>query len=205
MIAALAARLAPLGLEVLGVAPEGAGSVVLIGPDDRRFWLVFRASPEARDGAPDPLDRWSKRVIGGLAATFGGRAVFPSDGPPWPAFTRWALDSGRCRVSPVGMLVHDKAGLWVSFRGALIVPERLAARVNARAPCDDCPARPCLSACPAGALGPGGLDAAACHRWLDQGGDCMARGCAARRACPAGRLRGRVEAQSAFHMKAFHP
>ena len=32
------------------------------------MWEVFSGSPEASDGRPDPLDRWSRRVIGNLAA-----------------------------------------------------------------------------------------------------------------------------------------
>ena len=54
-------------------------------------------------------------------------------------------------------------------------------------------------------LGAGGYDVAGCHAYLDTapGADCLDRGCAVRRACPVGAaLRG--EAQSAFHMAAFH-
>ncbi len=201
----LEARLAAEGLALLGLTREGGGSVALLGPQEPGFWQRFTAAPEYSDGAADPLDRYSKRVIGGLARDLGARAVFPSDGPPYPPFLRWAQASGRCHISPVGLLVHDRAGLWLSFRGALILPEPVAAPPPPPSPCETC-ARPCLSACPAGAMGPAPYDLAACHAWLDrpEGADCMAAGCAVRRACPAGAGYGRLDAQSAFHMKAFH-
>ena len=91
-------------LELLGAAPDGGGSVLLLGPREPGFWPAFTASPEYADGNPDPIDRWSKRVIGALARRWQGRAVFPSDGPPYPPFIRWALASGRVWQSPAGLL-----------------------------------------------------------------------------------------------------
>ena len=41
-------------------APEGTGTLILLGPHEPRFWTAFAESPEYRDGAPDPLDRWSR-------------------------------------------------------------------------------------------------------------------------------------------------
>jgi epoxyqueuosine reductase len=203
---------APEGLAVLGGihpaqddgVPGNWGTVLLLGPDGPGFWRRFRSSAEMADRLPDPLDRWSRRVIGGLAARFGGEGLFPFGGPPWLPFTAWARRSGRAWDSPVGLLVHCEAGLFVSYRGALALPERLALPAAGSRPCDAC-AAPCLSACPAGALDGAGYDVPACHAWLDgvAGADCRGRGCAVRRACPVGAER-RPAAQSAFHMAAFH-
>lgn len=194
------------GLAVAGWAPEGQGTAVLLAPEGARFWQVLTASGEWQDGAADPVDRWSRRVIGAVAAEWGGRAVFPSDGPPWPPFQAWAVASGRAWVSPVGMLVHDRMGLWTSFRGAVLLDAPCPPVPATAPPCAACPGQPCRSACPVGALGPGGYDLAACHGWLDTAGgaDCMAAGCRARRACPAGDAYGRLPAQSAYHMRQFH-
>lgn len=192
-------------LAVLGLTHDGAESIVLLGPG-AGFWPAFTTSPEFADAAPDPMDRWSKRVIGALAAAWGGVALFPSDGPPWPPFIAWALASGRAWASPVGLLCHDTQGLWLSFRGAVRLPGRLEANPG-RSPCDTCKESPCRTACPAGALTPSGYDVSLCHAFLDTaaGTDCLNRGCAVRRACPVSARYGREEDQSRFHMRAFHP
>ncbi len=218
----MAARLAEIeaaaaahGLQLFGgfhpeaedSAPPATGTLVLLGPaEGGAMWHRFTASPEWQDGAPDPLDRWSRRVIGAIAARLGAIALFPSDGPPYPPFLAWARRTGRAWFSPVGMLVHESAGLMVSFRGALALPDRLALpRPQIASPCDACAGRPCLSACPVGALGPDRYDVAACcgHLATAADGACMRRGCAARRACPLSAPHIRPEEQSAHHMKAF--
>ncbi len=183
--------------------PEGQGTLFLIGPGPD-FWPAFAASPERRDGAADPLDRWSGRVIGGLADRLGARALFPFGGPPYQSFLAWARRSGRAWPSPVGMLVQADAGLFVSYRGALAFAARLPVPAPAVLPCPAC-AAPCLTACPVGALTGAGYDVPRCHAHLDtpEGADYLDGGCLVRRACPVGaHLRSRE--QSAFHMAAFH-
>lgn len=204
-IAGLAAR---EGLLVMGGVQEGDSTLILLGPA-RDFWQVFRAAPEYRDGRPDPIDRWSERVIGALAAKLDARPLFPFGGPPYQPFLKWALASGRAWSSPVGMLVHDTAGLMVSYRGALRFARHIALPpVPDAPPCAGCADQPCLTACPVDALSAGrGYDTAACHAFLDSGAgaDCMMQGCAARRACPVSRAFGRDPEQSALHMRSFHP
>ena len=204
-IARLARAAEPHGLIVMGALHEAGRTLVLLGAG-RGFWPVFTASPEYRDGAADPIDRWSRRVIGDIAP--GLQTVFPFGGPPYAPFLTWARASGAAWDSPVGMLVHAEAGLMVSYRGAVVFEVELPLPARpATAPCVTCD-RPCLTACPVKALGgPGGYDVAACHAFLDTeaGQDCLTQGCRARRACPVSRSFGRDPAQSAFHMKAFHP
>lgn len=190
-------------------APEGCATLLMLGPaPGAAFWGRFRASDEYRDGAPDPLDRWSRRVLAALATAFGGVSLLPSDGPPYPPFIAWAIRTGRAWASPVGLLVHDRAGLMMSFRGALALPVRLTLPPPPQdRPCETCAEKPCLTTCPVGALGTGGYDVAACRAFLatPAGSDCMGRGCAVRRACPVSAGQARPEAQSAFHMRAFNP
>ncbi len=187
--------------------PEGTETLVLLGPDEPGFWDHVRRGPEFQDGRADPLDRWSRRVISEMARELDAVALFPFGGPPYRPFVAWALRSGRAWQSPVSLLVHDRAGLMVSYRGALAFPVRLDLPPVPPRPCDTCEGRPCLTACPAGALTDTGYDLAACHGYLDTGPGrgCMDGGCAVRLACPVARRYGRDPAQSAFHMKAFHP
>ncbi len=201
------------GLAVMGVVPQGAApmpedlrSLVLLGPQGAAFWDGFTQSPEYRDGQPDPIDRWSTRIIGAMAESMGAQALFPFGTTPPHPFITWALASGRAFVSPVHLLVHDEAGLWVSYRGALGLREALAAPPPAQSPCIECD-KPCLTACPSSALTGAGYDLAACHAFLDrlEGASCLSGGCAVRAACPLSRSHGRVPAQSAHHMRYFHP
>lgn len=192
-------------LEEVGALHDAGDTIYLLAPDAKGFWPAFTRSPEYADGAPDPLDRYSKRLIGSLAEVLGGRAVFPSDGPPYPPFIAWALESGHAWASPVGFLVGDRQGLWLSFRGALRVSGERDLPGRGGNPCESCDGQPCRKACPVGAVSGGSYDVQTCRDWLDEGGDCMQTGCAVRRACPVSRRYGRLQAQSAFHMRAFHP
>ncbi len=182
--------------------PLQTGTLLLVGPDEPRFWDIFTQSSHYHDGQPDPLDRWSKSVLDPIAKGFGGHAVYPSDGPPYHPFYTWALRTGRSWASPIGFLVHDQAGLFASYRGALLLPWVMEADAGKR-PCDGCPDQPCKTACPVDAF-VGGYDVAACksHLLSAAGRDCLSTGCAARRACPVGQGR-RLPAQAAFHMEAF--
>lgn len=185
--------------------PQGTRTVLLLGPREPGFWARFTAGPEWQDGRPDPMDRWSRRVIGRIACEIGAKALFPFGGPPHMPFYRWALRSGRAHASPIRLLVHDAAGLMVSYRGALALKEALDLPRPPPPPCVGCP-RPCLTACPAGALSDEGYDLPRCHGWLDTaaGADCLTHGCAARRACPRSQAYARVADQSAYHMGQFH-
>ena len=191
----------PQGLLSLGDCPDGADTITLIGPEEPRFWDIFTASPEYLDGAPDPLDRWSQRVLKRVANDLEAEALFPFGGPPYAPFFTWAVQSGRFWASPIGFLVHDQYGLFVSFRGALRRKGK-AKPFTSEKPCTTC-AQPCATACPVGAFDDG-YDVAACraHVMSEAGLDCRSSGCLARRACPVGQG-NRLPAQAAFHMEAF--
>ncbi|MEO5620217.1 MAG: ferredoxin [Cypionkella sp.] len=184
--------------------PAGTRSVLLLGPAAQGYWPHVTSQPEWLDGAADPIDRWSRRVIGGMACALGAKARFPFGGPPYHPFYQWALRTGRIWESPVRLLVQAEHGLMVSFRGALALKELVEVPQAVR-PCESCPA-PCLTACPVGALGAAGYDLPACHAFLDSaaGGDCMNSGCAVRRACPLPLGRARLAEHSAYHMGIFH-
>lgn len=203
-------------LEILGHVPvspadglaQAEGTLALLGPAEPGYWAHLAAQPEWRDGAPDPVDRWSRRVITRIAGEIGATAVFPFGGPPWHPFFTWALRSGRTWQSPVRLLVHDRQGLMVSFRGAVLLAGAPApAAETSRTPCQTCADRPCLAACPAGALSGAGYDVPACHAYLDSpaGKSCLDEGCAVRRACPVSQAYGRLAMQSSYHMRQFHP
>lgn len=182
-------------------------SVVLVGNAGPAMWREFAASPEMQDGADDPLDRWSTRVIREVARGLGAAPLFPFGGPPYLPFQRWAMKAEPVHASPLGMLIHPEYGLWHAYRGALAwsEPVDLPARPAAPHPCGSCADKPCLTACPVGAFTGAGYDVPRCARHLDTpaGRDCMELGCRARRVCPVGQDWRYVPAQAEFHMRPF--
>jgi hypothetical protein len=156
---------------------------------------------------PDPLNAWSRRVLSGIAERFGATTVFPFDGPPYAPFFAWARKAEAVSASPIGMLIDPVYGLWHAWRGALAFRERLAlpAVNEAASPCESCAIQPCLTTCPVDAFRHGNYDVAACagHLRTEEGSDCMAEGCRARRACPVGEDYVYDPDQAQFHMDAF--
>lgn len=202
-----------VGLTVLGgfsAEPSDFGtitpsirSIAMIGPDEPRFWPMFVDSPEYNDGLRDPMDRWSLRILSEIGQRFDLQVYFPFGGPPYVPFYQWALRTGRIFASPTRLLVHDQAGLFVSFRGALGFVEDISFSASS-SPCEDCDA-PCMNTCPVSAFDGESYDTVACNTEIRKSDrlSCLERGCAARRACPVSQDYGRLEAQSNFHMKNF--
>jgi hypothetical protein len=214
-LAELDAGLAPLGLRSCGgFEPDPAdgvptladgtppGTVVIVGSAGAALWAAVQASPEAR--GPDPVDRWTVRVLSGLAEA----ALFPFDGPPHHPFQRWARRADpSLAVSPLGLLIHPELGLWHALRGALLYRARLdlPQLVPRPSPCEACAATPCLAACPVGAFAATGYDVGACRAYLRtlSGQPCMIGGCQARRACPVGRAHAYQGGLAQHLMRAF--
>lgn len=198
---AVATAVKPHGLMVMG----HSANRVLIGTD-AHWWDVFTQSLEYRNRVTDPVDTWSKRIMNEIARTMGAKAQFPSDGPPYAPFIAWAMETDRFWQSPTGMMIHDSAGLMISLRCALEFIEEFESVPAGTSPCTTCRDKPCISACPVGALSDRHFyNVPACKAYLDTpgGGACKSGGCLARRACPVSQSFARPDAQSAFHMRAF--
>ncbi len=217
-LASIVARAAAVGLGVRGAFHPSAedaellpavapvGTLVLLGFTGSVQWPEFAASAEAKDGEPDPLDRWSRRVVAELAVEFGARELYPS-GKPHVPFQRLAARAESVHASPIGLLVHPEYGLWHAYRGALLFRERieLPPRHDTASPCSTCSGKPRLSACPVDAFGAGGflLEACLSHITSVAGAECRERGCRARRACPVGTEYRYPVKQMRFHTEAF--
>ncbi|MDX1512157.1 MAG: hypothetical protein R3174_00295 [Gammaproteobacteria bacterium] len=193
--------------QVPPVSPDaGCGTLLILGNAGREMWRRFSRSPEFRQES-DPLNAFSRRVIESIAEPFAARALFPFDGPPFLPFLRWAQRAEPVWPSPLGPLIHSEYGLWHAYRGALALPDRLElpSRPAAKRPCDVCPDKPCLHACPVDAFDGKSFDVAACigHIGTPAGEPCFAAGCLARRACPVGTEYAYGPGQAEFHTRAF--
>ncbi|MGI9481697.1 MAG: hypothetical protein ACR2OR_04980 [Hyphomicrobiales bacterium] len=184
-------------------APFGARTLFLIGNVGPAMWQRFAAE---QNPARDTLDDWTRQVLQKLASSLGAHAVFPFDTPPLP-FQRWARAAGAGFISPLGLNVHPEFGLWSAYRAALCFTSEIslpAANQSAH-PCEGCPDKPCLSACPVSAFDGQNYDVEACaaHLSTSSGDDCNNGGCLARLACPLGQDFVYKSAQMQFHMRAF--
>ena len=180
-----------------------AVTAVLIGNAGHAMFARFSAE---RDPLRDRLDDWCRDVLGKLAAALGAGVHFPFDAPPLP-FPTWARRAKAGHASPLGLNIHPRYGLWHAYRGLFTFAQHLALPPPETGPhpCEACPGRPCLAACPVGAFTRSGYDVAACaaHIGSTEGGRCMTAGCLARHACPVGAAYRYEPRQAGFHMTAF--
>jgi len=190
--------------------PNGpAATVVVVGNAGPEMWQRFSAaySADHRQAEANPLNDWTRDLIGKAAAALGAAAVYPFDGPPYLPFQRWAMRADGVHVSPIGPLIHPQYGLWHAYRGALLLTERIdvPAEFSEPSPCDGCADKPCLGTCPVDAFSVEGYDVPACRDYIATvaGEDCLGAGCLARRACPVGRDYIYAPDQARFHMQRF--
>jgi hypothetical protein len=225
ILASTKSVLAEHGLNVVTSLSEQGKTIILIGHAGSSIWPHFSSWLRAQSASlphgfrargvsssggsrplSDPLDTWSKEVIGAAAIAFGGQAVFPSDQPYLP-FQQWIIAATGMKPSPLGILIHPAYGLWHAYRGALIfddvTPSQPVEKLSH--PCDTCAEKPCLSACPVSAFSLEGYAVDRCREHIKStGGEvCKEGGCLARRACPVGQAFEYKPEQKQFHMAAF--
>ncbi|WP_378950386.1 hypothetical protein [Mesorhizobium sp. ANAO-SY3R2] len=189
--------------------PSGlpARSVLLVGQAGAAPWPHFQRWRKTQPAElQNPLDSWSREVIGAVAQKFGACAVSPSDRPYMP-FQQWARRAERLKPSPLGILMHSEYGLWHAYRGALLFDVEIPFQVPHEPIhlCDLCPGKPCLKACPVDAYTETGFAYQAClgHVRGPQGGACRGGGCLDRNACPYGAAYRYPADVQAFHMASF--
>lgn len=192
-----------------GAMLPGAQSAILLGTGGGRFEAAWTAAAAALDGPgdqpSDPADDFARGVCDTAATSIssatGERAgaslycderALPGGEPVFADFVALAEVSGLGARSRLGLLLHPVHGPWWSVRALILTTWSLAEEGGdarsltpiASSPCVGC-AAPCITACPAGAVGEGPFDAAACGRQRLEGDPCASH-CAARRACVVG-------------------
>ncbi|MDX1737413.1 MAG: hypothetical protein R3261_04205, partial [Alphaproteobacteria bacterium] len=113
-----------VGLSLRGglhiASEDGVETIYLVGHGGSSFWPYFKSS-QYIDLEENPLDNWSKHVVGQLARDIGCSAIFPSDGPPYAPFQQWVMQAEPVKQSPIGLVLHPEFGLWHAYRAALKV------------------------------------------------------------------------------------
>jgi epoxyqueuosine reductase len=205
------AACAPVSTLTLDALLPGARAAAIVGSGGRTFFDLFAAaSPEAGDGGPHPLDRFTRRTSDAAAAAalsalgVAHAVYFPFDGAePLIPFQRLGRAAGLGGPGPLGLQIHPLFGPWWAYRALVVVDRALPAKPPVGDGCAGCDA-PCVSACPAHAVARAGFTVAACHaRRLTA--EACALSCAARIACVRGPEHRYTDAQLAFHMAASMP
>lgn len=190
-----------------GLSGASAKSAILVGQAGAAPWPHFLRWRERQPQAiANPLDTWSRQVIGAVAETFGARAVSPSDRPYLP-FQQWAIQAEGLKPSPLGILMHPKYGLWHAYRGALLFEDEIGVEASQASIhlCDTCVEKPCMKSCPVDAYSKDGFAYQSClaHVRGANGSPCRTGGCLDRNACPYGTAYRYPPDVQAFHMAAF--
>lgn len=193
-------------LATLGLGEQEAGrfrQLILIGHLGRDFWQALQR--RGLHGA-HPVDQFvGERVADWMATALPGHAwrqVFP--GPAPVGLQRLGALAGWHQASPFWVGVDAEWGSWFAYRAVLLADTGLplTPRRSAGSPCDRCADKPCISACPAGALaseqsGPWRLQACLDYR-KQPDSPCQDR-CLARKACPVGEPYRYTDEQIAYH------
>ena len=180
-------------------------SLLLFGSTGPALWdAVHRSQPDP----DDPIDRFVDSVLADVVDALDGRArvLWPDPGarPPFPISLAGRVAGWGSR-SRMGLTIHPRHGLWVGYRGAVLLadPAPDDREPATSSPCPACPA-PCVTGCPVGAVGgPDGLDVVACFTERLRPGAACNTACLARAACPEGDPRSRYSDAQVAHHQAF--
>jgi len=188
-------------MRAVGLEPARYQSFVMLGQGGSRLWDYIVAEGGY---SRDPFDETSERLVGEFVTQYVDDAtwemVYP--GPAFLPLMRLAEHVGWGGGSPLGLTINGEYGLWLAHRAVFLVDAEVPiARSEPFAhPCDSCVDKPCVSACPAGAVdAETGFDMDSCGPYRIEPGSRCAYQCLARNACPIGTQHRYGPAQMAHH------
>lgn len=177
--------------------------LILIGHLGRDFWAA--AKQRGLHGS-HPLDQYvSECVTRWMTHSLPCQAwhqVFP--GPAPVGLQRLGDLAGWHHPSPFWVGVDAEWGSWFAYRAVVLADTDLplTPKRDTVSPCDRCVDKPCVSACPAGALASEQTGAWRLQACLDErkrpGTACLDR-CLTRNACPVGEPYRYSDEQIAYH------
>ena len=193
-------------LATLGLTDEERDrfrQLILIGHQGRDFWDALQR--RGMHGA-HPMDQFvTECVTAWMNGTMHGhvwRQVFP--GPHPVGLQRLGALTGWHQTSPFWVGVDAAWGSWFAYRAVILADTSLplTSRRESTSPCLTCSGKPCISACPAGALvedQPGAWRLSACLDYRKQPASPCQDRCLARNACPVGAQHRYTDQQINYH------
>lgn len=200
------ASLPPEVLSTLALTNDERGQfhqLILIGHRGRDLWTTLQK--RGMHGV-HPIDQFAtERVAAWMEGPLQGhtwRQVFPGMHPV--GLQRLGALAGWHHSSPFWVGVDAEWGSWFAYRAVVLADTNLALtpRREFPSPCDTCTDKPCIEACPAGALASERTGAWRLQTCLDfrkqPASPCQDR-CLARNACPVGAEHRYTQEQVAYH------
>lgn len=202
-----------LDIDQVNVAlPEEAKSysqLLVFAHGGQRLWhQVTRKNDALRNGrAPrHPIDRFSTASVLAFLESINCHdfwLMYPREGLHLD-LRGLGRQLGWHHDSPMGIGIHEEYGTWFAYRAVVAVNTRFitssSAGIVRESPCESCVDKPCVSACPVGAVkADGDFDLEACsEERLREGSGCADR-CLARIACPVGEKHMYHPEQISYH------
>lgn len=166
--------------------------LVLIGNGGGRVWQALQTHTTAQQIArADPVDEFSQKLteqfVNDYLPAAESHIFYP--GSSSVSLIQLGALANWSHPSPLGLGIHAHYGLWFAYRAAFLTTAEIDLRGDERTdpPCDACVEKPCIAACPVGAISdsqPFDIDACFTHR-LQPESICASQ-CLARAACPVG-------------------
>ncbi len=160
-------------------------TLVLFGNGGRRFWQAYQRF-QSED--PHPVDAFSRQTVAEFMSRchpqVNYQVLYP--GPTLVPLQTLGQLAGWHHTSPMRVGINNTWGLWYAYRVLIAVDAIWEASlpVESVSPCLDCQAKPCIAACPAGALVNQDLRLRRCvdYRLLEN--SACSHQCLSRQACP---------------------
>jgi len=176
-----------LPVEMRDASMAGYAQLILIGNAGP---ALGRAALTAAMDADHPIDTFSTQAVCRWLDSLSGGGerlvLYPGEAPV--GLQRLGALAGWHHPSPFMVGIQPQWGTWFAYRVVVLANTALAptSPLQTRSPCTSCTDRPCVSACPAGAMADGRFSLDACLAWRRASGSSCEQSCMARLACPVG-------------------
>jgi len=180
------AGLPPAVIETLGDT-AAYRQLVLLGHGGKLLWDCVKA---AGAGGENPIDDFTVRSIERCFAEHlpanRYRIIYPGDQPV--GLQQLGALAGWHHAAPFMVGIDPDWGSWYAYRAVVLAdtdfcPSRA---VDRNSPCTSCHAKPCITACPAGAMDSGSFALEKCIAYRKRDDSECQHTCLARIACPVG-------------------
>ncbi len=196
--------------------------VILLGHAGRDFWQALLTAKKTSKqtsslgkgeliASDNPVDSFTLQQVDSYfqqeypAAKY--QCLYPGDQPvDLQAFGRLAGWHGD---SPFRLGVNKQWGSWYAYRALVLIdklpsfdePCQVKTSSSQASPCTDCSPKPCVAACPVGALGQthSTFKLQACLDYRVQPGSACSHQCLARSDCPVGKQHKYDQEQMQYH------